>query len=43
MTQPTDSGDYPECGATLEASPDCGTYTKGPSCPDCEYGYLEGI
>jgi len=43
MTQSTDFGDYPECGAALEVHPDSGTYTKGVSCPNCKHGYLEGI
>ena len=38
-----DFGDRPECGTALEAHPDRGPRTKGNSCPNCEYGYLEGI
>jgi hypothetical protein len=38
-----DLGDRPECRAALKAHPDRGARTKGESCPNCEYGYLEGI
>jgi len=38
-----DLGECLECGTALEALPDRAPRTNGKSCPNCEYGYLEGI
>ena len=38
-----DFGECLECGTALKTHPDRGPRTKGKPCPNCEYGYLEGI